>query len=156
MNLRHKWFTIFGELGLLALSTTGVTLWSIRQWQATEQQHHSNGHPDGTITLEQTQAVTQQLDQLLHAITRMTEFGFPLDLNLTQTDIRRFLYEVLLRFHEEFVQQHVSYDLQIAPEIHTALYACSFCANGCWVGCIASDPEERVARGCSSSGCSPI
>jgi signal transduction histidine kinase len=30
------------------------------------------------------------------------------------------LYEVLLRFHEEFAQRHVSYELQIAPEVNYA------------------------------------
>jgi HAMP domain-containing protein len=45
-----------------------------------------------------TQATIAQLEQLVQAIARFTEFGFPLDLNLAATDIRALLYEILLRF----------------------------------------------------------
>lgn len=83
------------------------------------EQVNNNGHV--TVAVQQKQDVIEQLDQLLQAITRITEFGFPLDLNLARTDIRALLYEVLLRFHEDFVRRRVSYELQIAPEIGDAL-----------------------------------
>ncbi len=84
-----------------------------------DQQISNNGN--GLVAGEQKQAVIQQLDNLLQAISRMTEFGFPVDLNLAQTNIRALLYEVLLRFHEEFVRRNVSYELQIAPDVQDAM-----------------------------------
>ncbi|PLZ93262.1 histidine kinase [Fischerella muscicola CCMEE 5323] len=73
------------------------------------------------VAVEQKQELIPQLDQLLQAISRVTEFGFPLDLNLARTDIRALLYEVLLRFHDEFVRRSVSFELQVAPEVTHAV-----------------------------------
>jgi signal transduction histidine kinase len=51
----------------------------------------------------------------------VTEFGFPLDLNLSRTDIRALLYEVLLRFHDEFAKRAISFEVDIAPEVSYAV-----------------------------------
>lgn len=83
------------------------------------QLHHDHVSGNGALTIDH-QAVMQQLDQLLQAVARVTEFGFPVDLNLAQTDVRALLYEVLLRFHEEFIRRHVSYELQIDPAVEYA------------------------------------
>jgi HAMP domain-containing protein len=56
MNLQRKLFTIFGGLALLALSTAGVTLWSIGQWQATEKQLQE--HYERSLLLKQVRAAT--------------------------------------------------------------------------------------------------
>jgi two-component system, OmpR family, sensor kinase len=96
------------------------TLVSQLRSRVTQLHHYQNGNGNSTVAVNQKQEVIEQLDQLLQAVSRVTEFGFPLDLNLANTDIRALLYEVLLRFHEEFVQRHVSYELQIAPEVNYA------------------------------------
>jgi len=72
-------------------------------------------------TGEDQRALIGQLDQLLQAVTRVTEFGFPLDLNIARTDIRAMLYEVLLRFHHELETRAVSFELVVAPEVNEAL-----------------------------------
>lgn len=96
------------------------TLVSQLRSRVSQLHHHQNENGNGTVAVNQKQEVIEQLDQLLQAVSRVTEFGFPLDLNLANTDIRALLYEVLLRFHEEFAQRHVSYELQIAPEVNYA------------------------------------
>lgn len=68
-----------------------------------------------------TQIPIEQLEQLVQAIARFTEFGFPLDLNLATTDIRALLYELLLRFQAEFKQRAISLEFQVAPEVHEAI-----------------------------------
>jgi two-component system, OmpR family, sensor kinase len=62
-----------------------------------------------------------QLDQLLQAVARITDFGFPLDLNLARTDIRALIYEVLMRFQTELSDRAVSIDLNLSPEISYAV-----------------------------------
>ncbi|NJM90588.1 MAG: histidine kinase, partial [Hydrococcus sp. RU_2_2] len=62
-----------------------------------------------------------QLDQLLQAVARITDFGFPLDLNLARTDIRALIYEVLMRFQSELSDRAVSIDLNLSPEISYAV-----------------------------------
>jgi two-component system, OmpR family, sensor kinase len=85
------------------------------------QLHNHEVDGNGAVIVEQKQALVEQLDQLLQAVTRVTEFGFPLDLNLARTDIRALLYEVMLRFQDDFVHRGVSFELQIAPEIDYAV-----------------------------------
>jgi two-component system OmpR family sensor kinase len=63
---------------------------------------------NNTVTAEDKQELLAQVDRLLQAVARVTDFGFPLDLNLAGTDIRSLLYEVLLRFHDEFVRRAIS------------------------------------------------
>jgi two-component system, OmpR family, sensor kinase len=75
--------------------------------------------PDGSAN--GTQALVQQIDQLSLAVARVTDFGFPLDLNLARTDIRALVYEVLLRFHDELVRRGVSLEIEIAPEVQFAV-----------------------------------
>lgn len=76
---------------------------------------------DNTVTAEDKQELITQVDRLLQAVARVTDFGFPLDLNLARTDIRSLLYEVLLRFHDEFVRRAISFELEISPDISHAL-----------------------------------
>lgn len=75
----------------------------------------------GTDIIEHEQELVDQLDHLLHAVTRITEFGFPLDLNLASTDVRALLYEVVLRFHGEFVDRAISFEVEVAPEVSHAV-----------------------------------
>jgi nitrogen fixation/metabolism regulation signal transduction histidine kinase len=84
------------------------------------QLHPSNG-VNGKDVTDQQRSLIEQLDLLLQAVTRMTEFGFPLDLNLARTDIRALLYEVLLRFQSEFVERGISIELEIAPDVTYAV-----------------------------------
>lgn len=83
-------------------------------------QLHQNNGVNGKDLTEQ-RSLVEQLDLLLKAVTRMTEFGFPLDLNLARTDIRALLYEVLLRFQSEFVERGISIELDIAPDVSYAV-----------------------------------
>ena len=76
-------------------------------------------HSDGLDG--EKQVLVEQLDVLLQAVTRITDFGFPLDLNLARTDIRALLYEVLLRFQAEFAERGISFELDIAPEVNYAI-----------------------------------
>jgi two-component system, OmpR family, sensor kinase len=65
--------------------------------------------------------LASQLDQLSQAVARMTDFGFPLDLNLSRTDIRALLYRVFMRFQDELAERGVSIELSIAPEVGYAV-----------------------------------
>lgn len=62
-----------------------------------------------------------QLDRLSQAVARVTEFGFPLDLNLARADVRELLYEVVVRFQEEFAERAVSLDLEIDSAVDHAV-----------------------------------
>ncbi|VEP14134.1 Integral membrane sensor signal transduction histidine kinase [Hyella patelloides LEGE 07179] len=66
------------------------------------------------------QALVSQIKQLLQTVTHLTEFGFPLDLNLTQTDIRALVYEVFISVREELIDRSISIELEIAPEVKKA------------------------------------
>ena len=76
---------------------------------------NSNGKTD------KKQEIFSQVTQLLHTVTHLTEFGFPLDLNLTKIDIRALLYEIVVSFQEELVSRSISIELEIAPEIKRAV-----------------------------------
>jgi len=67
------------------------------------------------------QAVIEKVDRLLRAVTHVIEFGFPLDLHLTSTDIPALLYEVLSCFQDECAKRNISIELNIAPEINEAI-----------------------------------
>ncbi|MEJ7819874.1 MAG: ATP-binding protein [Rubrobacteraceae bacterium] len=69
----------------------------------------------------QQQNLVGQLDRLSQAVARVTEFGFPLDLNLARSDIRELLYEVVIRFQGEFAERAVSLDLEIDPAVDYAV-----------------------------------
>jgi len=77
----------------------------------------SEADSNGAVATQQKQELVSQLDHLLQAVSRFTEFGFPLDLNLARTDIRVLLYEVMQRFYDEFAQRGISFELEIAPEV---------------------------------------
>ncbi len=62
-----------------------------------------------------------QLEGLSQAVARITDFGFPLDLNLSRTDMRALLYRVFMRFQNEFSERAVSIELDIAPEVDHAV-----------------------------------
>lgn len=65
--------------------------------------------------------LVDELDLLSQVVARITEFGFPLDLNLSRTDVRALLYRVFMRFQDEFAERAVSIELQIAPEVDHAI-----------------------------------
>ena len=69
---------------------------------------------------EQRELVSQ-LDGLSQAVARVTEFGFPLDLDLSRTDVRALLYRIFMRFQDEFAERAISLDLEIAPEVGHAV-----------------------------------
>ncbi|MGI8996887.1 MAG: ATP-binding protein [Pyrinomonadaceae bacterium] len=92
----------------------------VSQLRARVTQLSGNGHDTAASDEAQQQEALKQLDQLLTAVSRITEFGFPLDLNLARTDIRALLYEVLLRFHDNFAARAVSFELNIAPPVNHA------------------------------------
>lgn len=66
-------------------------------------------------------ALLEEVDGLLHAVARVTEFGFPLDLTLAPTDVRALLYDVLLRFQEDLARRGASVEVQVAPEVGEAV-----------------------------------
>ena len=77
---------------------------------------------DNGVSLgEHKQKLVERLDSLLLAVRRITEFGFPLDLNLARTDIRSLLYEVLMRFQSELIERAISLDLNLSPEVSYAV-----------------------------------
>ncbi|MEM7758154.1 MAG: ATP-binding protein [Cyanobacteria bacterium P01_A01_bin.40] len=75
---------------------------------------------NGNLHLAKKQAIISQVMELLHTVTHLTEFGFPLDLNLTEIEIPALLYEMLISFQEEFVTRKISIELEIAPEVKRA------------------------------------
>ena len=70
---------------------------------------------------EDQRELAGELDRLSQAVARVTEFGFPLDLNLSRTDVRALLYRVFMRFQDEFAERAVSIELEIAPEVDHAV-----------------------------------
>ena len=63
----------------------------------------------------------EELDRLLHAIGRLTEFGFPLDINPSRTDVRALVYDVIARHQDELVQRAVSIEVDLAPDVDYAV-----------------------------------
>jgi two-component system, OmpR family, sensor kinase len=78
-------------------------------------------YDDGVSLTEHKQQLVERLNSLLLAVRRITEFGFPLDLNLTRTDIRSLVYEVILRFQSELIDRSISLDLNLSPEVSYAV-----------------------------------
>ncbi|NJK58401.1 MAG: HAMP domain-containing histidine kinase [Pleurocapsa sp. SU_5_0] len=78
-------------------------------------------YDDGVSLREHKQQLVERLDSLLLAVRRITEFGFPLDLNLARTDIRSLIYEVIMRFQSELIERSISLDLNLSPEISYAV-----------------------------------
>lgn len=76
---------------------------------------NGNGHA------ARREEIVGELDGLSQAVARMTEFGFPLDLNLSRTDMRALLYGVFMRFQDEFAERAVSIELDTAPEVDYAV-----------------------------------
>ncbi|MBD2313447.1 HAMP domain-containing histidine kinase [Desertifilum sp. FACHB-1129] len=92
----------------------------VSQLRSRVTQLNSEVNGNGATAVIPKQELIQQLDRLLQAVTRVTEFGFPLDLNLARTDIRTLIYEVLLRFHDELAQRAISLELDIGLEVKFA------------------------------------
>ncbi|MDJ0705888.1 MAG: ATP-binding protein [Leptolyngbyaceae cyanobacterium MO_188.B28] len=74
-----------------------------------------------TVAVIQKNTLLEQVDTLLQVVMRVTEFGFPLDLNLALTDIRALLHEILLRFHDEFINRNISFELCLTPQVDNAV-----------------------------------
>ncbi|MCP9494490.1 MAG: sensor histidine kinase [Pyrinomonadaceae bacterium MAG19_C2-C3] len=81
----------------------------------------SNGNANANTADDERRKLVEKVEQLSQAVVRVTEFGFPLDLNLARTDIRELLYETLLRFHEELTSRGISFEIDIAPEVSFAI-----------------------------------
>ena len=90
----------------------------VSQLRSRVAQLNDNGANDAVG--EQRELVSQ-LDGLSQAVARVTEFGFPLDLDLSRTDVRALLYRVFMRFQDEFAERAVSLDLEIAPKVGHAV-----------------------------------
>ena len=75
----------------------------------------------GAVAVTQQRMLLEQVDKLLQVVMRVTEFGFPLDLNLASTDIRALLHEILLRFHDEFVARNISFELCLTSNLDNAV-----------------------------------
>ena len=73
------------------------------------------------VAVIQKNTLLEQVDTLLQVVMRVTEFGFPLDLNLASTDIRALLHEILLRFHGEFINRNISFELCLTPQVDNAV-----------------------------------
>ena len=86
-----------------------------------DQWANNNGAKRDQTTDAKKQPITDRLDRLLHAVTHIIEFGFPLDLHITQTDIPALLYEVLSYFQEECAKRNISIELEVAPEVTEAI-----------------------------------
>lgn len=65
-------------------------------------------------------ALLDDVDRLLQAVARVTEFGFPLDLNLARADVRALLYDAVTRYQDALVSRGVSVELGIGPEVGEA------------------------------------
>jgi signal transduction histidine kinase len=78
-------------------------------------------HLSSDNTIEDKKALITQLDLLLQSVSRIAEFGFPLDLNLARTDIRTLVYEVLQRFQSELIERAVSIEIDIEPAVNYAV-----------------------------------
>lgn len=70
---------------------------------------------------EARQTLAEEIEQLAQAVAYVTELGFPLDVKLARTDVRTLLYEVLLRFHDEFAELTVGLEFDVAPEVDYAM-----------------------------------
>ncbi len=80
----------------------------------------ASGDGDSADTAEAKRALVAKIEELAQSVARVTEFGFPLDLNLARTDVRTLLYEVLLRFHDDLSTRGISFELNVAPEVEYA------------------------------------
>ncbi len=81
---------------------------------------NANSSDDTGDTAEAKQALVAKIEEWAQAVARVTEFGFPLDLNLARTDIRALLYEVMLRFHEDFAARGIGFEINVTPEVEYA------------------------------------
>lgn len=70
---------------------------------------------------ERRRELDSDLKELSQAISRITEFSYPLDLNLTSTNIRETIYGVVQRFNGELIERSVSLEVDISPEVHRAV-----------------------------------
>ena len=82
---------------------------------------NNNGAKIDQTTAANKEPISDRIDRLLHAVTHIIEFGFPLDLHITQTDIPALLYEVLSYFQEECAKRNISIELKVAPEVNEAI-----------------------------------
>ncbi|MCP5458863.1 MAG: hypothetical protein H6971_04435 [Gammaproteobacteria bacterium] len=65
--------------------------------------------------------VMEHLELLSKALIRITEFGFPLDLNLASSDIPSLLHEIPFRFQDELARRAISFEITLAPEVGAAV-----------------------------------
>ncbi|WP_119065692.1 ATP-binding protein [Rubrobacter indicoceani] len=65
--------------------------------------------------------LTADLRNLAQAVSRLTEFSYPLDLNLASTNVRETVYGVVQRFNGELIERSVSLEVDISPEVHRAV-----------------------------------
>jgi two-component system, OmpR family, sensor kinase len=66
---------------------------------------------------KELQPALRQVDDLLAAVTRLAEFGFPLDLNLARTDLRTLVYDVLSGFQDQIARRSASCEVSLDPSV---------------------------------------
>ncbi|AHY47871.1 Histidine kinase-, DNA gyrase B-, and HSP90-like ATPase [Rubrobacter radiotolerans] len=76
---------------------------------------------DGSESEERRRKLSRDLRNLAHAVSRITEFSYPLDLHLTKTDIRETVYGVIQRFNGELIERSVSLEVDISPDVRKAV-----------------------------------
>jgi len=70
---------------------------------------------------ERSDAVVRDLDDLVHTIGRMTQMGFPLDLDLARVDVSTLLHEVAERFRDDLIRRDVRLELAPSPSLDAVL-----------------------------------
>lgn len=74
-----------------------------------------NDLPRGTD--DDTGAARVEVDALAQAVGRLTQIGFPLDLELARVDVRTLVHGVLERFREPIVARAVSLEITLDPQV---------------------------------------
>lgn len=72
-------------------------------------------HPEGR------DAVIRDLDELVRAVARMTEIGFPLDLELARIDVGPLLHEVADRYRDDLIRRGISLEIAPSPRLDAVL-----------------------------------
>ncbi len=64
--------------------------------------------------------LVEQLDRLSQTVSRITSFGYPLDLSLERSAVRELLYEAMQRFQRDLARRAVSVEVEVSAEVSYA------------------------------------
>ncbi|MEM8721365.1 MAG: ATP-binding protein [Cyanobacteria bacterium P01_G01_bin.39] len=115
--LTNDWETILDRQGEITHVPSRLLLHQLLKQMKTQLAQLDRQNLNGDLPHISKREVFDQLNLLLHTVTHLAEFGFPLDLNLSPTDIRALLYETLNSFQTEFIDRQINLEFSIAPEI---------------------------------------